>query len=65
MVTLYYSSRLIGELRICVLQFSLPSFWKSRGRCRTALLYSAPSSGLFTEAGRVTSGGKMHGRHLH
>jgi hypothetical protein len=65
---LFYSPRVGGESKITMayVVFScLTSFLQSRGRYHIALPYSAPSSGLVTEFGRVTSGGKMYGRHSH
>jgi len=68
MVALFYSSRVGGELKVAAMDgvFScLTYFRKSWDQYRIALRYSAPFSGLFTEFGQTTSGGKMYGQHLH
>lgn len=62
MVALYdWSVRSISQYVVCM---CLLSFEKSRGWYH-AVPYSAPFSGLVTDVGCVTSGGKMYGRRFH
>ena len=66
MVALLNSPQLIGEFKIASIRWYLFTIGrKSRGWYRIVLQYSVLSLGLSTESGRVASGGKTHGRHLH